>query len=336
MSYSIELRPVLDSVLAPGFGGALDVTSLWRTVTGLGWHRIGVSEGDGGVGGDLADLTELAAGLGRHAVPLPLLETALAAWTLARAGRSAEVLGDEPAVVVVAPGDGAPAGVLRGVRFLPTAAHVVLVLPGVGVVVRRRSELTVHEHQDLADDPVGDLVLDGIRITDDEVMTAPDGLAEELVGRAALLTAAALGGCVERAGRLVTDHVSVRHQFGRPLVAQQAVAHGVAAIACDRDVIATAVDAALADPGPIRCAAARATAARSATDAARVAHQLMGAMGITREHPLQLVTRRIWAWRDADRTQRAWEQAVGDHVLAGRGDEELWSLVTAMSGVAQS
>jgi acyl-CoA dehydrogenase len=44
-------------------------------------------------------------------------------------------------------------------------------------------------------------------------------------------------------------------------------------------------------------AAARVVAARSARVVAAAAHQVHGALGCTQEYPLQLFTRRLWAWR---------------------------------------
>ncbi|MCW2721746.1 MAG: putative acyl-CoA dehydrogenase, partial [Pseudonocardia sp.] len=62
---------------------------------------------------------------------------------------------------------------------------------------------------------------------------------------------------------------------------------------------------------------------------ATAAHQVHGAMGITREHVLHTVTRRLWSWRDEGGTQREHEQRLGELVLAADGsDVELWAVVT--------
>jgi len=60
------------------------------------------------------------------------------------------------------------------------------------------------------------------------------------------------------------------------------------------------------------------------------AHQLHGAIGVT----LHRLTRRLWAWREADGSQRRWEETVGAEVLLGDGDEGLWSLVAGAEGAA--
>jgi acyl-CoA dehydrogenase len=47
---------------------------------------IGIAEENGGSGGTLDDLLTMLRVAGRHAVPLPLAETSLAAWLLASCG----------------------------------------------------------------------------------------------------------------------------------------------------------------------------------------------------------------------------------------------------------
>jgi alkylation response protein AidB-like acyl-CoA dehydrogenase len=337
---SPELRPVVDDVLAPHFGAETDTALLWSTVSGLEWPLVGVAESAGGAGGDLADAAELAAGTGRHAVALPLVETGLAAWVLAEAGLPADRAATGATVAVGRPGeldirstaDGWQLdGAVTGVRWLRAVSTVVVVASQedvTRVVVLDRSAVRVDETENLAGERVGTLRLDRVPVPAAATATGPGTLVAAVVDRAALLRAAAIGGALERACRLTIEHVSTRRQFGRPLIALQAVAHAVADIAVERDLVGAAVAAALARPGRGTAAAARATAARSAGIVAEKAHQLHGAMGITREHSLHLVTRRLWAWRDEDGSQRHWELVVGDEVLAGDDDDALWSLVT--------
>ena len=64
-----------------------------------------------------------------------------------------------------------------------------------------------------------------------------------------------------------------------------------------------------------------------ATLVARGAHQLHGAMGVTREHPLHLSTRRLWSWRDENGTQQFWAASLGA-ALVPRGSAGVWSWLT--------
>ena len=60
---------------------------------------------------------------------------------------------------------------------------------------------------------------------------------------------------------------------------------------------------------------------------ARGAHQLPGAMGVTREPPLHLSTRRLWSWRDENGTQQFWAASLGA-ALVPRGSAAVWSWLT--------
>jgi hypothetical protein len=66
---------------------------------------------------------------------------------------------------------------------------------------------------------------------------------------------------------------------------------------------------------------------RAATEGARIAHQLHAAMGVTREHPLHLSTRRAWSWRDETGTQRSWARSLGAWALAADA-EGRWRWIT--------
>jgi acyl-CoA dehydrogenase len=85
------LRSVSDEVLEPlaarTRSGAAALGEPWELLRDLGWPLAGVPEALGGGGGDIGDVLALAEGLGRHAVPLPLLEAQSAAAAVAAGGR---------------------------------------------------------------------------------------------------------------------------------------------------------------------------------------------------------------------------------------------------------
>jgi acyl-CoA dehydrogenase len=74
-------------------------------------------------------------------------------------------------------------------------------------------------------------------------------------------------------------------------------------------------------------AAAKARTSEAAGAVARIAHQVHGAIGVTREHDLRLLTTRLWAWRDEDGSEAEWNSHVGATVLAA-GPDALWQAVT--------
>ncbi|WP_261562298.1 acyl-CoA dehydrogenase family protein [Frankia tisae] len=363
MIFDADLRPVVDDVLGANTDTAPG--ELWALLTELGWPVVGVAEDDGGAGGDLAAVAELAAGVGRHAAAVPLIETGLAAWALAGAGlpiaATAEraALALAPAGTVEARRDGTAGaaggdwvfdGTVPRVRWLPEVPTVVLVVEQADATVVAILDAPPSAapsadptapgaaagaaggvERDLAGEPSGPLRLDGLRLPADRVAVAPAGLAGDVLDRTAVLRAAAISGAVERACTLTKDHVTTRQQFGRPLSALPAVRQLVAGLAVERDLLDAALTVAVTRPGSGTAAAVRAVAARTAGTVATDTHQLHGAIGITQEYPLHLVTRRLWSWRDDEGTQRRWERLLGDEVIRTGSDEPLWSLVTGAS-----
>lgn len=161
-----------------------------------------------------------------------------------------------------------------------------------------------------------------------EALDAASLEPEEDTRRRHVLRAAALFGAIDRATSMTVEHVATRHQFGKPLIAFQAVAHAVAEMATERDLAYAAIREALDRLTTGTALAARSVAAGAATRVAALAHQLHGAMGMTQEHTLHHFTGRLWAWRDAEEAAVRVDQRVGDLVLGGTSDAELWSLIT--------
>ena len=77
------------------------------------------------------------------------------------------------------------------------------------------------------------------------------------------------------------------------------------------------------EPAALEVAAASAVASEAAGIVAAAAHQATGAMGVTREFALGVLTRRLWSWRDEWGSERAWATRLG-HTLAAGGPEALW------------
>jgi alkylation response protein AidB-like acyl-CoA dehydrogenase len=344
MIFSPDLRKIVDDVFEAN--AERPAAELWPIVDELGWAQVGVPEEAGGAGGELADVAELAAGIGRHAVGLGLIESGLAGWVLARAGLPAADLGAGTTVAYVPVGrlelmsDGASgdgwrlSGTVPAVRWLPAAPTVVLVIESAGATSVVRVEpaglggTRIDADHNLADEPLGTLWLDAVSLPATAVASAPAGLAREFQDRSWLLRAAALSGAMETAVRLTGQHVSTRRQFGKPLAALQAVSHVLADLVVERDLVGAAVIEAIERPDPGTAAVALAVAARGAGVVATGAHQLHGAMGITREYSLHRYSRRLWTWRDEGGTQREAELRVGEQAITGIADAELWALVT--------
>ena len=75
-------------------------------------------------------------------------------------------------------------------------------------------------------------------------------------------------------------------------------------------------------------AVAKIVASDAASAGAAIAHQVHGAIGFTAEHPLQHLTRRLWAWRAEAGRAADWAELLGEATLRA-GPEALWPRLTA-------
>jgi alkylation response protein AidB-like acyl-CoA dehydrogenase len=338
---SSELGAVADEVL-DGHGGdpvAGEVPALWTTVTELGWPGVGTPEELGGCGGTLDDLAALVEACGRSAVALPLAESAWGSRLLAAAGRAVP----EGPVTVVLPRDGEE---LRfdGRALTGTATRVPWGAVARRLLVLARDTAGSHLMLDVAADAAGvtrqpgtnlaaeprdTIRFDGVAVAQEDRLPAPEPVAVAAAG--ALLRAAATVGALETAVAHTVSHVTVREQFGRPLIKFQSVggmlAQMVAKLTLARTAVGSAVVASREAVDVDRIAAAVVIAGLAATEVARGAHQLHGAMGVTREHPLHLVTRRLWSWRDEFGGDRYWALLLGQRMLP-LGPDGVWDWLT--------
>ena len=78
-----------------------------------------------------------------------------------------------------------------------------------------------------------------------------------------------------------------------------------------------------AAPAGFEIAAGKLLANRAALIAGRAAHQVLGARGTTREHPLGPHTRRLWAWRSEYGDEHHWSTRLGAAVARAGADERL-------------
>jgi acyl-CoA dehydrogenase len=134
---------------------------------------------------------------------------------------------------------------------------------------------------------------------------------------------------------LVVDHATTREQFGRALMRFQAVQQLVATIAAEsalvRAAASGAIDAVMREDvsGPRSCMAilaAASCAAHSGSVVVRNAHQVLGAIGYTQEHPLHHFTNRVLDWRSETGSTYALDTLLLQQT-AGLDRTELWSLL---------
>jgi len=309
--------------------------ALWDAVEDLGAAQLLVPEDRGGAGGDWLDACALLERAGAEGVPLPLTEAVLAGWLRARAGLGAGAPGPVAfaftgADLSVASGDldlDEPA-----VPWALEAAHAAFVGGNAEQDARLlwlpRTACHVHAVGRRVD-PAGRVACKapGGAV---ECLPLPGLTVADIRARAALLTAAEMAGALGRVLELSLAYTAERVQFGRAIGQFQAVQHQLAQLAEEAAATRVAVQAAALSEGTSWFVAAAATAKLRAGEAAglaaRIGHQLHGAIGVTAEHALHRSTLRLHAWRDEHSTEADWARALVQAVRR-RGVRSAWHAV---------
>jgi acyl-CoA dehydrogenase len=316
---------------------------LWKALTNSGLSLAWVDEEHGGAGGSLADGFEALSVAGRYAVAVPLAETMLAGWLLARAGLAAPegamaLAPARPGERLTLANDGTLSGRARAVPFARDAAHLaVLALRGEEAVAAlvARASCRIVEGRNLAGDPLDSVTFEAApAIAASPVPLDPQALL--LMGAAArsLMIAGALETVLETSVRYANERVA----FERPIAKFQAVQHSLARLAGEAAAAMTAATSAadalanaatLDDDGIfLEVASAKIRTAEAATEGAAIAHQVLGAIGFTKEHVLHRYTLRMLSWRDDFGNESYWAVELGRRIAA-EGADAFWPLVAS-------
>lgn len=255
------------------------VETLWDQVKASGYLDALVPEAQGGAGLSLAEVQPLWVALGAVAAPLPVGETMIARYLLARDGQR-----------------------------LPDQ-RVVLATGGSGWPIC---------YSDVAERWLYD---DGgkLRIVDAPAAQADAAGDGDMRRLAAVLRASLIAGGAARLTEMTTDYANARVQFGKPIGRQQALQQNMAQMA--EDMVACRIAAQLACAGSCPPNLAAVATAKSVTSSAvarlaATAHAVHGAIGISAEYDLQLITGRLHAWRWADGAETYWNRLLGAERLA--------------------
>lgn len=340
-------RAVLAAHGAAGQSQEVDLDeALWEKVEELGFTSLTVPVELGGAGGDLLDAAVVVREFATAALPLaeaaflvgPLLE---AAGISLPAGPITAAATVDAALARADDGGWLLSGVLRRVPWLAGSRHVVVLLrrdgrDSVALVPTGGAGFRDTPGRNVAGEPRSTVVLDRVRVTAVADLADPGwSLRFELLGAAA--RAVQMAGAAAATLAATHEFVHVRHQFGRPLVAFQAVQHQLARLAADVVTIEVSSEAAVLalrrrDPqAELIVAAAKGEASSLARPIGAASHQAHGAIGFTIEHSLGTLTKRLWAWRDEHGNELHWWDRIAD--LAAERDGDVWSLVTGTTPV---
>ncbi len=300
--------------------------ALWRALEELGLPLLLVAEERGGIGAAPADTAGVIMAAGRHALPLPLAETVLAAGLSDRYGLA---LPAGPLTLVAEPLAADMRGTAAAVPWGGTATALAqagdrLVLCGTAGQSGRN----------LAGEPRDRIVYDGIAPLAISEGAAPAGVVEQA---GALARSLQIAGALDRLVDDCVDYAGTRAQFGRAIGAFQAIQQMLAVLAGEAAAARIAATFACAQwDGPdfgTAVAIAKIRCGQAAGIAMRTAHQIHGAIGFTWEHHLHFLTNRLRAWRDEFGSEQRWAERLGAAAMA-RGEDGLWPFITAI-GIAK-
>ena len=306
-------------------GGPRFDQTLWRRLAEAGLVGVAIPEAHGGGGLGFIELMLVLEEIGRHAAPVPYLETAvLGALPLAEFGSTAQqaallagaARGETILTAALVEGEGDPLApstvatrdgsgwVLRGTKLcVPAAqlAHRILVPAATGAdtvgvflldPTARGVDLTALETT--SGQPEARLELSGVRLGADAVLgDAAQGrrIVGWLLERAQAATAAVALGCCEEALRLTAEYVKTRKQFDQPIAMFQAVAHRAANAYIDTEGVRLAVwqaasRLAAGERAAAEVALAKFWAAEAGHRIVHAAQHLHGGIGVDRDYPL--------------------------------------------------
>ncbi|MCL2430378.1 MAG: acyl-CoA dehydrogenase family protein [Alphaproteobacteria bacterium] len=320
--------------------------SLWDAVAAAGLTAALVPEDAGGSGLAAAEAMSLLRVAAAHAAPIPLAETMLAGWLLARAGLQVP----EGRPLAIAPvrrrdrlridavsGGWRLTGTAARIPWARNAAALAVVADGPdGVLVARlpAGGFGVTAAANLAGEPRDAIEVDAL-LGADAAAPAPPGFGDDgLHAAGAVVRTNQIAGALERALALTVEYARTRIQFGQPIGKFQAIQHNLAVFAgqaaaavAAAEMAAEAFDAGL---DAVVVGAAKARAGEAANIAAAFAHQSHGAIGFTQEFGLHPLTRRLWSWRDEFGNEAEWQRRVGEAAFAA-GADGLWPMITLAS-----
>lgn len=321
------LARTVDTASLVAVESGADVAGLWREIEDLGiCHAMSGGE----LGADLSweECLPLMQVLGWHGAPVPLGETLLAVAALSDAGCAvAEGRLTLSTARYTATGDGHINGSDDLVPWLGSAEAMVGIAEQDGVSHVFSVEVAQLDWQPvdtIARIPSGQIKLDDVSAT---TLGSAKGATNNLQPQLALLRAAQISGLLNRVLQLVIEYANTRTQFGRPIGKFQAIQHQVADLATHAAAAqaATAYGCRQLDEGRAEqgAAIAKARASAAAGHGARIAHQVFGAIGVTEEHELHHLTRRLWQWRQECGSEHEWNERLGRLVIAAGGNN-LW------------
>jgi acyl-CoA dehydrogenase len=294
--------------------------ALWLQVLESGYADALVLDTLGGAGLSLSEAAPIVFGCGRHVLPLPLGQTL--AVRAALAARALEVPQGPITIAPIATRSAGGAIEALGVPYAMTAQWVLLSDGGIDRVLplADAQRAPACATAGLAGDVRWDSIpAGGLQWSRTEL--AGDNDVDWRVFAAAL-TAAQIAGAMERVCEMTVTHANERVQFGKPIGRLQAIQHQISVLAeqvfvarCAARIGLSAREGSTWCVDPMRGAVAKGRASEAVVAAATIAHAVHGAIGVSEEHDLQMLTRHLHAWRLHYGSEGFWHARIGAALL---------------------
>ena len=308
--------------------------ALWALLVENGLTTLGVDESLGGTGGTFGDALVVLREVGRKAAPVPLAETLLAGQVLSLLGQS---LPEGPMVFVQ--GDvtldehGHLSGQVQGVKFARDCQTLLVVASRGSARVMCQINLdsvALTVGKDLAGEPSDDLVL-SVQTQPEACFAIDEAALDDIWVCGAGMRAVMMAGALEEALAATVGYSLERKQFGKAIAKFQAIQQQLAIFATHVAASTRAAETLMvqSEVSSIDVAIAKARIGEAAGICAEIADQVHGAIGYARDHRLNHLTRRLWAWRDAFGHEAYWQERLGRAMLADDA-HDLWQQITAL------
>lgn len=316
---------------------------LWSTLTEAGLPLSWVAEDLGGAGVSLTEGFGVISAAGRHALPVPLVETMLAGWLLSQGGIASPagamtVAACSPRDRISLNADGTLSGRARRVPFAEEAQIAVAAsaAKGFAIALVDASACRVEAGETVGHDASNLVVFDNVKPA--VAKAAPNNFTPmSLLLMGATVRSLQMAGALETMLNISVAYANERVAFEKKIAKFQAIQHNLAQLAGEVAAALTASGSAADtiangeashDVLLLEVASAKIRCAEAAEKGAAIAHQVHGAIGFSMEHILHRYTMRALAWRDDFGHETWWATELGKSV-ARNGADELWPLVAS-------
>ena len=285
-------------------------SALWQAMVDAGLPGALMAEGKGGAGLAMHDVLPVLLALGAHVAPVALAETMLARAFLSNVDQALP----DGAVAIGgwATQNNDESMYCAQVPFARTAQWVILAVGETSLL------LPVADAQPVCglmrNSQQGALLWSAAVIKGARRMPWRDWAS---IG--AGLIAVRMAGAMQKMLDMTMEQANTRVQFGRPIGKFQAVQHQISVLAEQVFAVRMAAEMSygpVGEPSLLWAAIAKARASEAVASVTSIAHAVHGAIGITAEYDLQLLTRRLHEWRLAYGAESYWQAIVGQAVLA--------------------